>query len=135
MVAGISSSRTAQGGTMTVVYIIGPFRASNSWDIEQNVRRAEEVALQIWRLGAAVICPHTNSRFFHGAASDNVWLDGDIEILKRCDAAFTVDGWIDSAGSKAEVHICENYKIPIFNHMIALGNWLRTPQQPRGAGQ
>lgn len=26
---------------MKVIYVAGPFRAPNSWEIEQNIRRAE----------------------------------------------------------------------------------------------
>lgn len=68
---------------MRVVYIAGPFRAENAWEIEQNIRRAEEAALELWRAGAAVLCPHTNTRYFQGAAPDHVWLEGDLELLRR----------------------------------------------------
>lgn len=29
---------------MKLLYIAGPFRGANSWEMEQNIRRAEEVA-------------------------------------------------------------------------------------------
>ena len=59
---------------MKVVYIAGPFRGPNAWEIEQNIRRAESLALEVWRAGAAALCPYTNTRFFQGAAPDDVWL-------------------------------------------------------------
>lgn len=104
---------------MKVAYIIGPFRAENSWEMEQNIRRAETFALEIWKLGYAVICPHTNTRFFQGAAPDNMWLDGDIEILGRCDIAFTVPkdlggpNILSSSGSVKEMRIALILKIPV----------------------
>lgn len=75
---------------MKVVYVAGPFRGANAWEVEQNVREAEEISLEIWRLGAAVICPHANTRFFQGAAPDEVWINGTMEILRRCDAVVVV---------------------------------------------
>jgi hypothetical protein len=86
-----------------VAYVAGPFRAQTPWEVECNVRRAEEVALELWRLGFAVICPHSNTRFFDRAAPDDVWLRGDMEILRRCDLVVTVLGWDTSAGACSEV--------------------------------
>ena len=57
---------------MKVVFICGALRANSAWDMEQNIRKAEELALALWRSGYAVICPHTNTRFFQGAADDGV---------------------------------------------------------------
>lgn len=110
---------------MKVVYVAGPFRGPSSWDIEQNIRRAEELALEAWRLGAAVICPHTNTRFFQGAADDAVWLDGDLEILKRCDAVLTTSDWTRSSGARAEVTLAKTLDRPVFHDVAALRHWLR----------
>jgi len=87
---------------MEVVYIAGPLRAKNAWEQEQNIRRAEALALEAWRLGYAVICPHTNTRFFQGAADDAVWLRGDLEILRRCDVVLMTPDWETSQGAVAE---------------------------------
>lgn len=95
-----------------VAYIVGPFRASSAWGIEQNIRRAEEVALELWRIGYAVICPHTNTRFFQGAAPDVIWLNGDIEIMKRCDIVVAIEGYDKSEGSLKEVEIAEECGLP-----------------------
>jgi hypothetical protein len=99
---------------MRVFYIAAPFRASNAWEIEQNIRQAEEAALEIWRMGAAVICPHTNTRFFQGAAPDEVWLAGDLEILRRCDAIYMVGGWSNSSGAVKERDLAARLGMPIF---------------------
>ena len=66
---------------MKVIYVAGKFRGHNAWEIEQNIRKAEEVALQIWQNGAACICPHANTRFFDGVLPDKTFLDGDLDIL------------------------------------------------------
>ena len=97
-----------------VVYIAGPFRAPSAWEIEQNIRRAEALALEVWRAGITAICPHTNTRFYQGAAPDEVWLEGDLEILRRCDAVLLTEGWDESAGTLAEVAEAKRGKIPVF---------------------
>lgn len=71
---------------MILVYIAGPYRAPTEWEVLGNIRRAEEVALRVWKAGAACICPHKNTAFFGGAAPDDVWLTGDLEMVRRCDA-------------------------------------------------
>lgn len=87
---------------MKVVYVAGPYRGPDNWTIENNIRRAEALSLDVWRAGAAAICPHANTRFFQGAAPDEVWLDGDLEILRRCDAILMTPDWERSAGARAE---------------------------------
>jgi len=99
---------------MKVVYIAGPFRGPNSWEVEENIRRAERLALEAWRAGFAVICPHANTRFFNGAANDSVWLEGDLEILRRCDAVILTYDWERSSGAKKEKQFAEELKIPVF---------------------
>jgi len=108
---------------MKVVYIAGPFRAGSAWEIELNVRRAEEAALQIWRMGMATLCPHTNTRFFQGAAADEVWLKGDLEMLSRCDAVLLVEGWERSEGAKAEAARARELGIPVFDNVRDLEGW------------
>lgn len=59
---------------MKLVYLAGPFRGPTKWDVVQNIRRAESYALEIWKLGAACICPHLNTANFDGALPDQVWV-------------------------------------------------------------
>ena len=106
---------------MKVIYVAGPFRGPNSWVIEQNIRRAEEVSLELWRMGAAVVCPHANTRFFQGAAPDDVWLRGDLEILDRCDAVVLAPNWESSSGAKEEVRHAAMHEIPVFEWETQMG--------------
>lgn len=98
---------------MKVVYIAGPFRGPNHWEIENNIRRAETLALEVWRAGYAALCPHCNTRFFDGAADDSIWLEGDLEMLKRCDALITTADWKKSKGASAEVQFAHDNHIPV----------------------
>lgn len=109
---------------MKVVYVAGPFRGANAWDIEENIRRAERIALEVWRSGAACVCPHTNTRFFQGAADDAVWLDGDLEILSRCDAIVLTPDWAQSHGARAEEAFAKSRGLPVFCNIQELRDWL-----------
>lgn len=98
---------------MKLVYIAGPYRGPNSWAIEQNIRRAEDAAALVWGAGLAALCPHANSRHMDGVAADQVFLDGTMEMLRRCDAVLLVEGWQKSSGSRAEVSEAMMLKKPI----------------------
>jgi hypothetical protein len=85
-----------------VAYVAGKYRAPTVRGIVENIRRAEEVALWLWRNGWAVVCPHLNTALLDGACEDAVWLEGGLEILRRCDALVLVPGWESSEGTRAE---------------------------------
>lgn len=99
---------------MKLIYVAGPFRGANSWEIERNIRRAETLALKVWQTGAACICPHANTRFYQGTAPDTIWLNGDLEIVKRCDAVLATSDWEESVGATAEVNFAKQRGIPVF---------------------
>lgn len=109
---------------MQCVYVAGPFRGPNAWEIEENIRRTERLALEVWRSGAACICPHTNTRFFQGAADDRIWLDGDLELLRRCDAIVMTEDWRRSGGATAEHDFAVTHEIPVFYTIDAFREWL-----------
>lgn len=105
---------------MKVFYIAGPYRANNPREILENIRAAEAVAIKIWEAGHIALCPHLNSRFMDGICDDSVFLEGAIELMKRCDGIALVPGWEKSKGTLAEVEIARKLNIPIYciNSMI-----------------
>ncbi len=120
----IQREETGSGGGLKVVYIAGPFRAATPWLIEQNVRRAEEVSLAVWRLGAAALCPHMNTRHFQDCAPDATWIEGTLELLRRCDAVLVQGDWKASTGTRGEVAEAERLGLPVFHDAAALREWL-----------
>lgn len=128
-IRGIASSATVSKlGGILLGYVAGPFRGSNAWEVAQNVRRAEEVAIEIWRVpGCACICPHTNTAHFDGAADDETFLSGDLEILRRCDFVVTTPGlWSLSSGARAEVNEARRLGLPVFFDVASLRLWRET---------
>jgi Domain of unknown function (DUF4406) len=99
--------------TAEVLYVIGPYRAKTIREIVENIRRAEAVALKYWQKGYVVICPHTNSALFDGAITDEVILQGDIEIMKRCDGVVILPGWQKSSGSIGEIKVAVEMRLQI----------------------
>jgi hypothetical protein len=110
---------------MKLVYIAGPFRASTAWEIEQNVRRAEELGFEVFKCGAMPVIPHANTRFFHGQGTDQFWLDGTLELARRCDALILVPGWERSTGTRLELRDMLNRGAPTFETVAELSAWLR----------
>lgn len=110
---------------MRVIYIAGPFRGPSAWAIESNIRVAESLALEVWRAGAVAVCPHANSRYFQGAAPDDIWLTGYLELLRRCDAVLVTPDWTRSAGAMAEVAEADAHGLPVFDTLAGLVAWLR----------
>ena len=109
---------------MKLGYVAGPFRGPSAWDIEENIRRAERLALEVWKMGAACVCPHANTRFYQGAAPDEVWLDGDLEILGRCDFVLMTPDWEKSSGARTEHDFAYHHGIDIFYDLDTLREWL-----------
>jgi hypothetical protein len=107
-----------------VIYVVGPYRAETEWGVVQNIRKAEAVALDIWKMGAVAICPHKNTAMFGGNLPDERWLEGDLELVRRSDAICCVPGWENSAGSHGEVAEARERGLPAFFSLPELREWL-----------
>lgn len=71
-----------------VIYIIGPYRADIEREVVENIREAEKCAIEVWKAGGIALCPHMNTALFGGICPDEVWLEGDLELMRRCDAVY-----------------------------------------------
>ncbi|HYF36173.1 MAG TPA: DUF4406 domain-containing protein [Prosthecobacter sp.] len=109
---------------MKLIYVIGPYRSPTEHGVSENIRRAEAVAAEVWKMGAACICPHKNTAFMGGVVDDKVFLQGDLKIMARCDAVVTVDGWEASEGSCGEVDAAVEWGITVFHGIESLKKWL-----------
>ena len=114
MDSGQREGKYASLGRMYTVYIAGPFRGADSWRVEQNIRRAEELAMAVAEVGFNPICPHTNTRFFNGTLTDEFWLAATMETLRRCDAVLFTEDWRRSVGARAELEEARRLGIPEF---------------------
>jgi hypothetical protein len=99
---------------MKVVYIAGPFRGSNAWEVEKNIREAEEFGFRVAQLRAMPLIPHANTRFFDGTLTGEFWLEGTIELMRRCDAILLLPTWEQSEGARAERKEAERLGLQVF---------------------
>jgi nucleoside 2-deoxyribosyltransferase len=101
-----------------IVYVAGPIRPKNGQTLEGNLVIAKDIALELWLDGFAVVCPHANTDLpidlAEKSADTNVWLEGDLEILARCDAVVVCPHWEASEGTLGEIRFAEARKIPVF---------------------
>jgi len=111
---------------MKLVYIAGPYRATTRWEEEQNCRRAEEAGHEVVELGAYPVIPHANTRpYFGDAQPSDFWLEGTLELMRRCDAVVLLPGWENSQGACAESDEAISVGIPIFPSMSELKSWFK----------
>lgn len=100
---------------MEVVYLIGPYRHIDDWERLRNIDAAAMTARKLWKMGYACICPHNNTRFFSGSdIPESLFLDGNINILKRCNAVIVMDGYKTSSGSQKEIQAAKENNITIY---------------------
>ena len=105
---------------MTLAYVAGPYRGKsknkiiNKLQVIRNILAAREVAKELWRMGYAVLCPHSNTALFDGVAPDQTFLDGDLLILDRCDLIVLQGKWWDSKGTLGEIKRAKQNEMPIF---------------------
>jgi len=110
--------------TIPTVFVSGPVRGKDSWVVECNIRRAEELALEVWKKGAAAICPHTNTRFFNGHGDDDNWLYGYLSVLRCCQAVIFTPDWEKSEGARAERELAKKLGLPMFDSITDLEKWI-----------
>lgn len=97
-----------------VYYIAGPQRANTREEVTANVEKARAAATAVWRMGHAVICPHTNSGYFDTGIPEETFMEGSLEILRRCDGIVMMPGWEASAGSRHEKKVAEMANLQVF---------------------
>lgn len=104
--------------TTPLLYVAGPYSANETHTEEDHIRMAEEVSIQLIRNHFHVICPHKNTSGYEKYEDDNInfdtWIAMDLNILKRCDGLYLIDGWEKSKGSITEAKYAYNNKMLMF---------------------
>lgn len=104
-----------------IIYVSGKY----SGDIDANIQKAREASIKLWELGYTVFCPHLNTFHFEKDCKCfyEDYINGDIEILRRCNAVFMLDGWKDSLGAVKEHKFALVWGIPAFYTLEELEEW------------
>ena len=114
---------------MKLVYIAGPFRAPTAWEIERNVREAEDLGFAVIKLGAMPIIPHANTRYFHGSVPDSFFIEGTLELLKRSDILLAMPRWQESEGATGELIWARRRGMPVCESLGSLRSCLGLVQR------
>lgn len=96
-----------------LIYIAGPYRAADPWRVNANVNRAECVATMVWEAGHYALCPHANTRYASSRVTDAQYLDGTMEMMRRCDAVLVLPKHGESEGTMGEIADAEARGIPV----------------------
>lgn len=114
---------------MKIVYVAGKYRAATPQGIKHNIRVADRVGERIvGDYGAMVLVPHKNTEHYEGLQDDQFFLDGTLELMRRCDCVFLCPGWEQSVGARGEKEEAERLGMPVFTELPALGEWLESSE-------
>jgi hypothetical protein len=97
---------------MKIIYVAGPFRGPTPWDIAENIRAAERIGLMVAMADAMPLIPHANTAHFDRQRDGQFWLDGTMELLRRCDGVVFLPTWRRSEGSVGEFREAGRLNIP-----------------------
>jgi len=100
---------------LKLVYIAGPYRADTENGVHENIEAARKVAVEVWKLGAVAVCPQLNSAYMCGVVPVERFLEGGLELVRRCDAVMLLRGWRGSIGSQSEFNLSVRLRIPQFD--------------------
>lgn len=117
---------------MRVVYIAGPLTDASEYEVVKNRLHAWQLAVSLWQLGFCVICPHLNTAGMIGMLPEEKFYEGDLEILRRCDAVCTIHGWQRSIGASREVTEANEKGIPVFDDPLRLADWAEAQDKADG---
>jgi hypothetical protein len=116
-----------------IVYIAGPLRATDRaglpvlWRMAVNMGAAWGAAVRLWRAGHVPVVPHLLTLGMGGAVAESRFMDGMIEVLKRCDAVVLVHRWRQSPGTLAEIRAAGDAGIPVFRSVADLRRGVARP--------
>ena len=104
---------------MKLVYVAGPYRAPTQEQIDKNIQNAILRARDVLLAGNLPVTPHllsigkTTSLTGSFETTDQVWREGLILLVERCDEVWLFDGWEKSNGTLAEVRKAFEHRIPV----------------------
>lgn len=110
---------------MKVIYIAGKYRGQYPYQIKQNVIKADVFGMKVCELGAMPLIPHCNTFGYEGLQDDEFFLEGTMELMRRCDAILLIPGWEQSQGATGEKKEAEARGLPVFQSIEELTDWLK----------
>lgn len=108
---------------MKIVYVAGPYRGKTAWQVEVNIFAARLNGVAVAKAGFMPMIPQANTAHFDGVQDDKFWLEGTLELMRRCDAVLVVPNDGSSEGTDGEIKEAKRLGIPVFHSVYELGQW------------
>lgn len=102
---------------MKLIYIAGPYRAPTRDGVELNIQTARAYGRLVVEMGHYPVIPHSNTAHFEHitTAGPEFYLDGTLELMRRCDGVLVIPGWQNSEGTIGEIKEAKKLGIPVFH--------------------
>lgn len=115
---------------MRLLYLAGPYSAPTPEGVAANVAAAVAEAKKIAARfpGIFPVVPHTFSGGGGWGQSYRWWIDGTLEVMRRCDAVLMLPGWARSKGAQEELREAERLGKPVLLDWNYLGRWAKEVQ-------
>lgn len=109
-----------------MVYVAAPFSAPDRAGVERNIIEAEALGIEVARLGAFPVVPHSNTSHpdYERVQPYSFWLAGTMALLRVCHAVIMHPDWQRSGGARGEHADALARKQPIFYALPELAAWL-----------
>lgn len=106
---------------MKIIYVSGKYSKGN---VDENIALAREAAVELWKRGIGVICPHTNTAHMEREGIPyETFMGGDLEMVRRCDAIYMLSNWQDSPGAIREYQEAVYHRKPVFHRLEDVDRW------------
>jgi hypothetical protein len=107
-------------------YVAAPFSATTREGVEENIRRAESLGVEVAKLGVFPVVPHSNTAHpdYERVQPYKFWIAGTMTLLRKCDIAIFGEGWDKSSGAKGELLDASRRGQLCFFSIADLQNWL-----------
>jgi hypothetical protein len=97
-----------------LIYIACALTAPTEFERNLNIQAARHAGYKIAKAGFYPVMPTVNTEGFEDANTLDFWYRSTMELLRRCDAVYVVNGSHESSGVKAEVCEAVNIGLPVF---------------------
>jgi len=98
---------------MKIVYLAGPYRADTAAEVERNIQNARRYHMALTEAGIFSFCPHVHMAHYDGLQEEQWFLDGTMEMMRRCDALVVMPGHAGSDGTRLEINEAKRIGIDI----------------------
>ena len=102
---------------MKLIYVAGAYRSEYPERIDLNIDVAKHMGVLLGERGHMPVIPHMNTQNFERLCDlpMEFWLEGTLELMKRCDGIIMIQGWGESPGATAELATAQDMGMDVYH--------------------